>query len=229
MIPGEYYGIYQTAKKGARVAYTYDDETQESVTIEHQEDGTWRDLTNRVTVHVVAASSSQSAKHAEYLDAISPMPKGKEEAADASELIAANAGQAEVTSASDIQPKPQDANAYFKRGATWHRKGDYDRAISDFTEAIKLEPNFPSAFDSRGMAWDDKAEYDRAISDYNEAIEIQPEYADAFFNRGLARSHKNDKDRAIADFRRAYYLFGPNGTYREAVIAQLQSLGVTQP
>jgi tetratricopeptide (TPR) repeat protein len=126
--------------------------------------------------------------------------------ARATEPLGSNERQAEATSASDIQPKLQDAYAYHKRGATWHRKGDYDRAISDYSEAIKLKPNFPDAFFTRGMAWDEKGEYDRAISDYTEAIKLKPNHAEAFNNRGDAWHGKGDYGRAISDYNNAIEL-----------------------
>jgi tetratricopeptide (TPR) repeat protein len=33
-----------------------------------------------------------------------------------------------------------DARAYNKRGLVWHEKGRYERAIADFTRAIKIDP-----------------------------------------------------------------------------------------
>ena len=63
---------------------------------------------------------------------------------------------------------------------------DYDRAIKDSDEAIRLEPNSSGAFYNRGLAWGQKTDYDRAIKDFSEAIRIDPNNADAFHNRGLA-------------------------------------------
>jgi tetratricopeptide (TPR) repeat protein len=34
-----------------------------------------------------------------------------------------------------------DAEAYFHRGNTYYDKGEYDRAIADYTQAIWLDPN----------------------------------------------------------------------------------------
>ena len=34
------------------------------------------------------------------------------------------------------------AAIYFNRGVTWYDMGDHDRAIQDYNEAIKLNPNF---------------------------------------------------------------------------------------
>jgi Tfp pilus assembly protein PilF len=49
-------------------------------------------------------------------------------------------------------------------------KGDNDRAIADYNEAIRRDPNSALAFDNRGTAYLKKGDNDRAIADYNEAI-----------------------------------------------------------
>ena len=36
---------------------------------------------------------------------------------------------------------PYDAETFTIRGDMWRRKSDYDRAIVDFNEAIRLDPN----------------------------------------------------------------------------------------
>ena len=44
-------------------------------------------------------------------------------------------------------------------------KGDYDRAIADFDQAIQLKPDYADAYYNRGIAYHDKGDYDRAIAD----------------------------------------------------------------
>ena len=53
-------------------------------------------------------------------------------------------------------------------------KHDFDRAIADFTEAIRLDPNPDLAYQWRGDAYSDKGEYDKAIADYTESIRLDP-------------------------------------------------------
>ena len=59
-------------------------------------------------------------------------------------------------------------------GAAYGNKGEYDRAISDFTEAIRLDPKLASAYYNRGIAYENKGEHDKAIADYTEAIRLEP-------------------------------------------------------
>ena len=62
----------------------------------------------------------------------------------------------------ELKRKPI-ASAYIIRGMIWDEKGEYDLAIGDFNEAIRLDPNYKWAYHNRGLAWSDK-EYDNAFS-----------------------------------------------------------------
>jgi tetratricopeptide (TPR) repeat protein len=92
------------------------------------------------------------------------------------------------------------ARTYAIRATIWYEKHDYDKAIADWSEAIRLEPNQPSAYVERGSVWFDKKEYDKAISDYTEVIRLNPKSGVAYGNRGSAWWAKEEYDRAIPDY-----------------------------
>jgi tetratricopeptide (TPR) repeat protein len=101
------------------------------------------------------------------------------------------------------------AAAFNNRGLAYVKKGEYDRAIQDYDEAIRLDPNFAKAFNNRGAAYAAKGENDRAIQDYDEAIRLNPNEAIPFGNRGFAYDKKGQYDRAIQDFDKVIQL-NPN-------------------
>lgn len=94
------------------------------------------------------------------------------------------------------------AVAYTNRGIAYADKKDYDRAIGDFNDAIRINPNLAMAYNNRGSAVQSKGDFDRAIADYSEAIGIDPNYAVAYSNRGNLFEAKRRREEAIADFRR---------------------------
>ena len=49
----------------------------------------------------------------------------------------------------------------------------YDRAIGDFDEAIRLDPNYAVAFKDRGYAFRFIGQYDRAIADYQKVLMLK--------------------------------------------------------
>ena len=106
------------------------------------------------------------------------------------------------------------SSAHLSRGNMYRRKGQYDRALDDYNEALKLDPTDRApTLTSRGNAWRGKHEYDRAIADHTEAIRLDPDYAVAYSNRGNVWSDKGDWDKAIADYDKAIML---NPKYAEA-------------
>jgi tetratricopeptide (TPR) repeat protein len=101
---------------------------------------------------------------------------------------------------------------YRRRGFAYQMKGEHDRAITDFNEAIRLNPQNARAYNNRGSSFRGKREYDRAISDHNEAIRLDP-YADAYNSRGITFFAKGDRDQAVADFSKAVELDPKNGKF----------------
>jgi tetratricopeptide (TPR) repeat protein len=80
-----------------------------------------------------------------------------------------------------------------KEGNAAYSAGGFDKAIANFSEAIRFHPDDASAFNSRGNAYAGKGNLYRAIADYNEAIRLKPNYALAFCNRGIARQKLNNR------------------------------------
>jgi tetratricopeptide (TPR) repeat protein len=102
---------------------------------------------------------------------------------------------------------------YAKQGYDWAMKGQYDRAIADYNEAIRIDPDFAFAYCNRGLARGNKREYDRAIADFEQAIRLDPNYANAY--NDLARlqatcpdAHFRDGHMAFVNASRGYQLSG---------------------
>jgi tetratricopeptide (TPR) repeat protein len=93
-----------------------------------------------------------------------------------------------------------DAEASLKRGNAYYDKKDYDKAISDYTEAIRLDPNNSWAYNNRGITYFAQKEYDKAIRDYKEAIRLDSNSNLAYNNRVQRLQKQGKLDRAKADF-----------------------------
>jgi len=95
---------------------------------------------------------------------------------------------------------------YLFRGNAHGRKGDFDKAISDFDRVIgKLEPagdlkqGVISAYLGRGIIRVKKREYDQGLDDFGQVLKVDPASAVAWANRGAAFLGKKDPRRAIVE------------------------------
>ncbi len=88
-------------------------------------------------------------------------------------------------SCASTQPKQdesRDAKFYNNRGIAFGEKGQYDQAISDFNQAIEINPRYNRAYNNRGIVYRLRGQYNQAISDFNKAIAINPLDAEAYNN-----------------------------------------------
>jgi tetratricopeptide (TPR) repeat protein len=111
------------------------------------------------------------------------------------------------------EPVNLNASDCMKEAKELKGKGEYDKAIVQYTRAIAVEPGLVEAWHNRGNCWLEKENCDKAIADYTKVIELNPNISLTYFNRGFSWEIKQDYDRAIADFTRAVQL-EPN--YAEA-------------
>ncbi|MDD5530210.1 MAG: tetratricopeptide repeat protein [bacterium] len=99
-----------------------------------------------------------------------------------------------------ISLKPED---YYSRGVDFSYKQQYNLALTAFTKAIELNPNYADAFYNRGVIYGKKGELEKAIKNFDKAISINPNFADAFYGRGNVYGDKRELEKAIQDYDKA--------------------------
>jgi tetratricopeptide (TPR) repeat protein len=83
---------------------------------------------------------------------------------------------------------------YNNRGIEERQLRNFDRAIADYTQAIRLDKDFTGAYAGRGLAWEGKGEIEKAKADYNKALTVVQKYNDGKW------AHDTSRDRlAILD------------------------------
>ncbi len=95
---------------------------------------------------------------------------------------------------------PRSSEFYYQQGLSEYKNKDYNKAITDYSEAIRLNPSYTLAYNNRGKAYSALKQYDKAISDCNDAIRIDPNHAKAYNTRGIAYSDLKQYHKAISDY-----------------------------
>ncbi len=114
--------------------------------------------------------------------------------------------------------------AWSTRGKILWRLGEFDRAVSDYTKALELEPGDALTLNHRGNVRAAKGDLEGAIADYAEAIRVSPGFAMAWKNRALARALRGERAEALADAEAALRLAPPKAAYREEIEQLIRTL-----
>ena len=69
---------------------------------------------------------------------------------------------------------PQLFTAFNNRGNAWRDKGDNDKAIGDFNEAIRLNPQFAAALLFRGLTHEVMNNLEIALTDFKNFARLEP-------------------------------------------------------
>jgi tetratricopeptide (TPR) repeat protein len=150
---------------------------------------------------------------------------------------------------SDIRKK--DAQAAIKRGIKCRDAEDYDRAITEFSDAVKLDPDNAAAYHNRGYIYVNRITkqmheagkldpndandepvirlgiLENAIRDFNTALRLDPKNPDAYVGRAAAYNAKGNPRMAVKDYKAALKLGLEPNTARE-IRQLLMTIGSTQ-
>jgi len=120
-----------------------------------------------------------------------------------------------MSNTKETQQEPDDYVALLNRGVEYFNKGNYEKAIEDFSAVIKINPDYGDVLIIRGNTYKIKGDYDKAIEDFSVAIKIgswprtkvlhERRFQDlwdysALIKRGLTYFYKNNHNKAIEDF-----------------------------
>jgi tetratricopeptide (TPR) repeat protein len=109
------------------------------------------------------------------------------------------------------------AEAYTFRGWTYSFLGDYDRAIAECLEAIKVDPEFGNPYNDIGAYLIEQGKWDEAIPWFEKAM-IAPRYEARpypYFNLGRVYEHQYNYRKAKECYGMAYSL---DRRYRAALV-----------
>lgn len=95
--------------------------------------------------------------------------------------------------------RPTGYKAYIERGTDYCGKAQWDKAIDDFREAVRLDPTNALAYEYLGGAYFGRGDLEKAIATIGQAIRLNPTNARTYLNRASAHDAKGDYDKAASD------------------------------
>ena len=91
----------------------------------------------------------------------------------------------------------KDSELFFIQGNVAYKKGDYDKAIGFFSEAIEKTPTFADAYNNRGSAKLANDDLNGAITDFEKAVSLDNGFILAKYNLGDALSNTSRLDESL--------------------------------
>jgi tetratricopeptide (TPR) repeat protein len=79
------------------------------------------------------------------------------------------------------------ASIYDNRAIELRQQGEFDRAIADYSAAIRIDAELTGAYTGRGLAFEGKAEAENAKADYRKALTLAQKYDDGAWAHETAR------------------------------------------
>ena len=86
---------------------------------------------------------------------------------------------------------------FLNTGVKYAEKGQYDDAILNYDQAIRLDPKLDKAYYDRGLSFFNKGQINKAIEDYTKAIELNRKYHKAYANTCNVTKKTSSKDPAF--------------------------------
>ncbi len=92
------------------------------------------------------------------------------------------------------------ARAHADLGAAYLQQGKYEIALSEFTEAIQIDPSYALAYSGLGLVYASLGEDAKADANYKKSIELQPRSSESHNNYGSFLCSRKRYDASIPHF-----------------------------
>jgi tetratricopeptide (TPR) repeat protein len=113
--------------------------------------------------------------------------------------------------------------SHYGAGLLYSKRKEFDRAISEYKECVRINASHPLPYYSLGHAYSQQKKYDLAIPEYEKVLDLDKELLDAHFFLGVACYYEHQDKKAVKNFKR-YLELVPDTGYRKQIEGMLREI-----
>lgn len=102
-----------------------------------------------------------------------------------------------------VKHSPQSFWAYNNRGKAYADRGDFEKALADYNQAVRINPYYAKTYISLAYLYENHGKYAQAMDNFSKAIFVNPGSQVALTGRGALFQRTGDAVSALADYDRA--------------------------
>ncbi len=111
---------------------------------------------------------------------------------------------------SSVRPVSTLSNSFYQLGRHYLQKGQYDKAIGEFSKALRNDMNYCKAYNGIAMSYDALRNCDAARTSYDQALQCAPDQAYMYNNYACSSLLCGDYQKSVALLQKAEKLAGGN-------------------
>jgi tetratricopeptide (TPR) repeat protein len=105
-----------------------------------------------------------------------------------------------------VVPALDRSMIHLNRGNAFYYRGDREDALLDWSEAIRLRPDYAKGYHNRGVFYAERMDHELALQDLNKALELDPNLPETYTSLGNVYDLLGDTDRSLSSYEQALRL-----------------------
>jgi protein O-mannosyl-transferase len=107
-----------------------------------------------------------------------------------------------------------EASRFSSAGVAYGLDGQYEKALTDLSTAVQLEPNEPDNWNNYGLYLSEAGKFDEALNALDKSISLKPNFEKAIYNKGNAYAKVGKYQEALREYQLALRI---NSAYTDAL------------
>jgi tetratricopeptide (TPR) repeat protein len=110
------------------------------------------------------------------------------------------------TAAAPPPPHPKKAEAYYYIANSFRKKNNLEGALTNYTKAIEVRPDYIQALAERGTLYMEQKTYNSAVADFQKVVQLAPDNIEVHYQLGMAYCLLENYQAAIPELTRVVEL-----------------------